>query len=137
MAILDVNCSPRSSSPSPSFFGKLLLCLSLLSLTFVDSFTLTSSLQEKEISSLSSLESSSSSPLLPSSLEVGEETRKDLPVCVSPDSYCGLVQLNGRGINRVQTCQCPNQRPCPLDWDPFSDHTLSHGNDHYKVGFLT
>lgn len=56
----------------------------------------------------------------------------EMPECV-PDSSCGYVQLNGRGVNSQQTCHCPARQSCPLSWDPFDGQTIVHGNDQYKV----
>jgi hypothetical protein len=109
-----------------------------LALSCVESLSLTSLSNKRPFSSLSSSASVSSSEVTTTGNEDSNTERSSvdhLPMCVSAASSCGLVQLNGRGVNRVQTCQCPHRRSCPLDWDPFSDNTLIHGNDHYKVSF--
>lgn len=54
------------------------------------------------------------------------------PECLL-ESSCGYVQLNGYGINAMQTCRCRGQVSCPLAWDPYDGQTIVHGNDQYKV----
>lgn len=55
-----------------------------------------------------------------------------LPAC-TPDSICGYLQANVRGINHQRLCACQTGSHCAMTWDSEDGHSVTQGSDQYKV----